>query len=154
MAFGLTVVMVAFIAQGRWGRWAVGLHTTFGVLMMAAGVFSARSWDEQMTFSQLEDLLHSVAATGMGFAFAGGVALVALQRWKGYEGWRVIDIVAVTASVALPLAMLGAPGLTGVFQRAMFLVAYLWYGLEAAQSRGRRSHGNAGQHPRRPTPSP
>jgi len=139
LLFGATVIMVAFWAQDRWGRLAVGLHATFGALMIAAGAFSARPWDGQMPFSRLEDLLHSVAATGMGFAFAFGVAVVALQRWRRGSEWRIIDVTAVTASVVLPLAMVGATGLAGVFQRAMFLIAYVWYGLEAAQSRGRGS---------------
>jgi hypothetical protein len=153
LSFGVTVVMIAYVARGRWGRWAVGLHTTFGLLMVAAGIFSARPWDGQVPFSELEDLLHSVAATVMGFAFAVGVTVVALERWRRGSGWQVMDLAAVTASVALPLAMAGATGLTGVFQRAMFLVAYVWYGREAVRS-GREAHGGAGQRPRRPAPSP
>lgn len=43
----------------------------------------------------------------------------------------------MTASVVLPLVMASGTGLTGVYQRVMFLVAYVWYGLEAiAPSRG------------------
>ena len=43
---------------------------------------------------------------------------------------------AVTASVVLPLAMASGIGLTGALQRMLFLVAYLWYGLEAVPSHG------------------
>jgi hypothetical protein len=152
LSFGASVVTIAYAARGRWGPWAVGLHATFGLLLVAAGTFSARPWDGQVPFSELEDLLHSVAATAMGFAFAVGVTVVALERWRRDGGWRVLDLAAVTASVALPLAMAGATGLTGVFQRAMFLVAYGWYGREAVRS-GREAHGGAGQRPRRPAPS-
>lgn len=63
-----------------------------------------------MPFSQLEDPLHSVATAVTGFAFAVGVTVVALQRWRGGGGWRVIDVTTVTASVALPLAMASATG--------------------------------------------
>jgi hypothetical protein len=153
LLFGLSVVTIAFVAHGRWGRWAVGLHTAFGVLMLAAGGFSARPWDGGASFSQREDLLHSVAATAMGFAFAIGVTVVALERWRRDGGWRVIDLTAVTASVALPLAMAGAPGLAGVFQRVMFLVAYVWYGREAVRSWAHESHDAAGE-PRGPASSP
>lgn len=152
LVFGATVVTIAFAARRRWGRWAVGLHAGFGVSMMAAGVFSARPWDGQLPFSQLEDLLHSVAATVMGFAFAVGVTAVALERWRRGGGWRCLDVTAVTASVVLPLAMASGTGLTGIFQRVMFLVAYAWYGLEAVGSHGRGPHpGGEGRRPR-PTP--
>ena len=150
LLFGTVVVLIAALARGRWGRWGAGLHTAFGVSMVAAGAFSARAWDERLPFSQLEDLLHSVAATAMGFAFALGVAFVALERWKQHRAWRLIDLAAVTASVALPLAMATATDLAGLFQRAMFLVAYLWYGLEAAEAGG-RSDVCHGERPR-PTP--
>jgi hypothetical protein len=154
LCFGAAVVVIAYVARGRWGPWAVGLHAAFGLLMVAAGIFSARPWDGHAPFSQLEDLLHSVAATAMGFAFAVGVTVLALQRWRRDGGWRVVDLTAVTASVALPLAMVGAPDLAGVLQRAMFLVAYVWYGREAIRSPGREPHAGGGERPRRPAPSP
>jgi hypothetical protein len=136
LLFGTGVVMIAVLARDRWGRWGAGLHLAFGLSMIAAGVFSARPWDARLPFSQLEDLLHSVAATAMGFAFAIGVALVALERWKHTRAWRLTDLAAVIASVALPLAMVGVVGLAGVLQRTMFLVAYTWYGIEAARGWG------------------
>jgi hypothetical protein len=136
LLFGAGVVTIAALSRGRWGRWGAGLHAAFGVLMIAAGTFSARAWEEGWPFSPLEDLLHSVAATAMGFAFAVGVVLVAWERWRRRRAWRLIDLTAVIASVALPLAMAGAVGLAGVLQRAMFLVAYAWYGLEATRAWG------------------
>jgi hypothetical protein len=127
---GVCVLVLARTAGPRWGSPATWLHSTFGGLMIAAAVFSARPWDPTAPFDRVEDLLHSVAATGMGFAFALGVAAVAWRRHGAGAGphWR--DGVAVLAAVALPLAMTWWPGSAGVLQRAMFLVAYAWYGLE------------------------
>jgi hypothetical protein len=141
LVFGGTVVTIASAARDRWGRPGVDLHAAFGVLMIATGLFSSRSWDRQAPFAALEDLLHSIAATSMGFAFAFGVAAVALARWRARRAWRLIDLTAVLAAVALPLAMAGSTGFTGVFQRAMFLVAYAWYGLETLGTRRPRPAG-------------
>jgi hypothetical protein len=128
---GVSVLALARTTGPRWGLSASGLHATFGGLMIAAAVFSSRPWDTTAPFDRVEDVLHSVAATGMGFAFALGVAAVAWRRHGAgvRPHWR--DGVAVLAAVALPLAMTWWPGSAGALQRAMFLVAYTWYGLEA-----------------------
>jgi hypothetical protein len=128
---GVSVLALARTTGPRWGLSASGLHATFGGLMIAAAVFSSRPWDTTAPFDRVEDVLHSVAATGMGFAFALGVAAVAWRRHGAgvRPHWR--DGVAVLAAVALPLAMTWWPGSAGALQRAMFLVAYAWYGLEA-----------------------
>jgi hypothetical protein len=50
----------------------------------------------------------------------------------GRRGWaeRVLDVIAVLAAVANPLAMNALPAWTGLLQRGMFAVAYAWYGRE------------------------
>jgi len=131
LLLGCCVIVIAVVRRARWGRWGVGLHAAFGALMIATGIFSARPWEPGLPFSPVEDLLHSVAATSLGFAFAVGVVLVAWRHWRDTGAWRLLDVTAVTASVVLPLAMLGFEPLTGALQRVMFLLAYLWYGREA-----------------------
>jgi hypothetical protein len=127
---GVSVLAVASSAAARWGPSGTGLHRTFGALMIAAAVFASRPWDPTAPFDRVEDALHSVAATAMGFAFALGVAAVAWRRHVSGVGPRPRDGVAVLAAVALPLAMAWQPDLAGLLQRTMFLVAYVWYGLE------------------------
>jgi hypothetical protein len=104
LALGAGVLLLAASARQRWGPLAAGLHGTFGAFMVATAAFSARPWEPDAPFDAIEDLLHSVAATAMGFAFAFGVAAVAwrLRRDGGRLRWR--DGVAVAASVVLPLA--------------------------------------------------
>jgi hypothetical protein len=82
-------------------------------------------------FDPTEDAVHSVAATAMGFAFAFGVVAVFLQRTRPRRR-RVSDTVAVGASIVIPLAMVAWPDVGGVLQRMMFVIAYLWYGVEAS----------------------
>jgi hypothetical protein len=153
LVFGSSVLWIAWEARGSWNRCAIGLHATFGMLMVAAGTFSARPWDAQLPFSSLEDLLHSVAATAMGFAFAVGVTVVAVQRWRVGGGWRAPDLVAVTASIVLPLAMASGTGLTGVLQRTMFLIAYLWYAGEALRPQRPAAPDSARSGRQHPTPA-
>jgi hypothetical protein len=106
-------------------------HGAFGVLMIAAAAFSARSWEPAARFDRTEDLLHSVAASTMGIAFAAGVLSVLV--WRRSAGAGVIGPLAVVASVAIPVAMTSWSGVSGALQRLMFAIAYLWYGREALQ---------------------
>ena len=99
--------------------------------MIMVAAFSARPWTGA-PYDGTEDALHSLAATGMGFAFALGVVATFAwaRRFRARPWWP--DAVAVVASVALPLAMTAWPDVDGAPQRVMFAIAYAW-------SRGRRS---------------
>lgn len=132
LLFGLAVVVLATAAEQRWGAAGAALHGAFGGLMAAAAAFSHRAWQAGRDFDRNEDLLHSLAASAMGVAFAAGVvaaAVVAARR--GLPRGKALDIVAVTASVVLPLGMTALPQVDGVLQRLMFGVAYVWYAREA-----------------------
>jgi hypothetical protein len=132
LLFGLAVLVVAYLRASAWPRVATYLHVAFGVLLAAVAAFSVRSWRPGASFDSTEDALHSVAATAMGFAFAFGVAAVLALRPHVDGGTRrATAVVAIVASVALPGAMGLWPDARGVFQRAMFLVAYVWYAAEA-----------------------
>jgi hypothetical protein len=129
MLFGLGVLWHSSRAGPAWRQPATALHAGFGVCMTAVAAFSAKPWYPEAIADRTEDLLHSVFATAMGFAFAFGVLAVAAGSLRG---WRPLDVVAVGAAVTMPLAMMAWESAAGVFQRAMFVVAYLWYGHEAA----------------------
>jgi hypothetical protein len=131
LLFGLGVLWQSSQAGPMWRRPATALHVGFGVCMTAVAAFSARPWYPAAIFDRTEDLLHSAFATAMGFAFAFGVLAVAGGRRRGRRS-RPLDVVAVVAAVALPLAMTAWGSGAGVFQRTMFVIAYLWYGHEAA----------------------
>jgi hypothetical protein len=89
---------------------------------------SPSAWIAGSAVDAGENTLHSVAASVMGFAFAfGGLAVAGGRPVR----WRWIDVTAVVASVALPLAMARFGSVDGVLQRAMFVVAFCWYGTEA-----------------------
>ncbi len=140
--FGAAVLVLCRRGTPRWGPVATWCHAVFGLCLVATAIFSTRSWVDGAAFDRTEDGLHSLAATVMGFAFAGGVVAAAVTAHRRSASRRsssrrsasrrsVVDAVAVTASVAVPLAMVTWPDLDGALQRAMFAIAYLWYASEA-----------------------
>jgi uncharacterized protein DUF998 len=146
LTFGLSVMALAFVAAARWGRWSAVLHYAFGAFMAAAAAFSTRAWTGAR-YDRTEDALHSVSATAMGFAFAAAVVAAAVHRGRrAGAGQVVVDVLAVAASVAVPLGMSTMPGADGALQRAMFAIAYLWYALAAlGVLRGRSPRTGAGR---------
>jgi tryptophan-rich sensory protein len=132
--FGFSVIWLSRLASPSWGTSGTALHLAFAVFMIAAAAFSVRSWEETAGFDPVEDLLHSTAATAMGFAFAFGVLIVMLQRARPSSRHRILDAIAIGAAIAIPLGMIAFTGHAGVLQRAMFLVAYVWYGGEALRA--------------------
>jgi hypothetical protein len=79
-----------------------------------------------------------VGASVAGVAFAFGVLAVALGAPARSRAARVLDAIAITASVALPVAMAWWDGTAGILQRLMFLVAYAWYASETLRRRAAR----------------
>jgi hypothetical protein len=137
LLYGFAVLLLAGIARPRWGRWSTLLQRVFGITMISAATFSARPWNPALPFDKFEDLLHSVAASTMGVAFAGGVFAVSVRR--GHNGGliQLADAAVIAASVFIPVAMFSLPSLTGALQRMMFVIGYAWYGREAV----RTAHG-------------
>jgi hypothetical protein len=131
LLFGLSVLTLAQFAGQGWGRWGILFHGAFGVFMVATAAFSHRPWELGVPYDRTEDLLHSITATGMGFAFAFGVVAVLLRRRDGERFARAFDIVAIAASIVIPLGMTATDDFTGLIQRLMFVIAYVWYGVEA-----------------------
>lgn len=153
LLFGLSVILLATLCRDGWGRWAAGLHAGFGVLMTATAAFSHRPFAAGVAFDPTEDLLHSVGATGMGFAFAGGVLATAAVRVRAHARWRTLDAVAVAASVAIPLGMSAWPGIDGLIQRLMFAVSFAWYGVEAVRVIRASAESSPRRTSSRPRPS-
>ncbi len=123
-------------AGGRRSLSAMGLSCTGGIRGTHAhhrAVFSTRPSEEGAAYNEVEDLIHSLAATAMGFSFALGVVAVSLMRVASTTPRRALDATAVLASIAIPLGMLQWPEQAGLLQRVMFAVAYVWFGTEAAR---------------------
>jgi hypothetical protein len=130
LLFGLSVLALVLWKAPSWGPVAAGFHAAFGAFMVAVAAFShANPFGGRSDAT--EDLLHSIAASGMGFAFALGVVARQVHQRRA----RAFDIVAVAASIVIPVSMLLWPEADGAVQRLMFAISYLWYGAEALASR-------------------
>lgn len=132
--FGISVIALSVTGRPRWNIWARISHFGFGLFMTMAAAASARPWFEPATFDPSEDWVHSFAATAMGFAFAGGVLAVTIGRARIGPGIRLLDAMALVASVVFPVGMGVVPNAAGLLQRAMFLVAYGWYITESLRN--------------------
>jgi hypothetical protein len=99
--------------------------------MFGTAAFSHKPWVPGVPFDAFEDILHSVTATGMGFAFAAGVLARLVERHPPTVGARVLDVIALIAATVLSPIGATLPEVGGLLQRAMFLVAYVWYAAEA-----------------------
>ena len=131
ITFGLGVLWLTACLRATWGRLALLLHAAFGGFMVATAAFSSRSWDTSLPFDRIEDVLHSVTASGMGLAFTVGVLLIFFQRSRTKRLRRAIDCAAFVAATLIPLSMAIWGDIDGVLQRIMFLIAYVWYAGEA-----------------------
>ncbi|OIO66701.1 MAG: hypothetical protein CO186_06320 [Zetaproteobacteria bacterium CG_4_9_14_3_um_filter_49_83] len=67
----------------------------------------------------------------MGFAFSFGVLLRLLQRQKHETNKKYFDMLALIVATVIPLLGWHWPSLSGLVQRILFAVAYLWYVNEA-----------------------
>jgi hypothetical protein len=129
--FGLAVVWLTSFKAPVWARTAVWFHLAFGVCMVGTAAFSHQPWLAGVPFDPVEDFLHSLTATVMGFAFAFGVVVRFWQRGAADRAGRLLDVTAVAAATILPILMTTQPEIIGLLQRAMFFIAYVWYGREA-----------------------
>lgn len=132
--FGFAVLWLTYLSRDRWNRWATASHVSFALALLAVAAFSHKPFLAGVAFDVVEDGVHSVAATLIGFAFAAGVLAVALGRHLRGGGIKALDVAALVASVLIPLGMGGWPGSVGLLQRTMFLIAYVWYAIEAFES--------------------
>ena len=126
LLFGLAVAWLAVDDRRAWPPITRGALVAFGVSMVATAAFSTRPWWPGAAFDPTEDLLHSITATTMGFAFAIGLAARAFTR-RGDPVGLALDGLGITASVVLPLAMSLLPDWAGLLQRIMFATAYVWF---------------------------
>jgi hypothetical protein len=115
------------------------MHLAFGLLMIGTAAFSHRPFIPGVPFDPVEDWLHSLTATLNGFAFSLGVFFRFLQRGK--SPMKALDQAALASTIVIPLLMKNFPGISGLVQCVMFLVAYLWYGTEAWRL-GKRPKGD------------
>jgi hypothetical protein len=143
LLFGFAVLISASIAGSRWGLWGGLFHRFFGALIIGAAAFSHQPWTIE-SYDEIEDVLHSAMASGVGLAFTVGVLVVMLRRGPAARWSRLFDGVAIVAATVIPMVMFNVAGIGGLVQRIMFAVAYLWHGVETVNSVVGRAVGGSG----------
>jgi hypothetical protein len=131
MLFGFAVLWLAHIRRPSWGGPGTLAHRLFGISMIAVAAYASRSWLPDAPFDRTEDLLHSVGSFAVGASFIFGVMTVGMRRGRITGRARWFDLAAFITVLVVLSAMTALPDLEGLLQRAMFAVAYLWYGAEA-----------------------
>ncbi len=130
----LTLASAVFTLVGisgdEWSIWGRVAFRVYGACMIAVAAFAHSPWEDVQS-DLFEDLLHSIAASGVGLSFTAGVLLVTLRRGPGNLWIRVVDWVAIIAAPVLPMIMFNITGVAGVVQRVLFGIGYLWFGIEA-----------------------
>lgn len=127
---GLGVLTTVQVKARRWPTVTALAYGLFGVFWIFTAVFSMRSWIAGAPFEPVEDALHSFFASAMAVVVVGALARAATS-WKARARVAVPALVLASASTLLPLGGLLWPEVAGVFQRAMFLVAYVYFAFEA-----------------------
>ena len=129
IVFGLAVLWLVILRRASWGLVVSSLHLVFAVSMFGVAAFPTRPWDDDVAFVESEDLLHTVFASAMGFAFITGVVMLIVARRERSAIAAVWDWAALLVTMVVPLTM--STGIWGLLQRIMFLSAGAWYGREA-----------------------
>jgi hypothetical protein len=132
--FGLAVLGVCVIRHRAWGTLATGLHGCFGVGMVMVAVYSHAPWEAGAPYVELEDQLHSVFASVVGFSFIAGVATTLVVRRPRTPAIVLGDVAVLIISGIVPLLM--AAPVWGVLQRLMFFTAAAWYASEVHRQAG------------------
>ena len=129
--FGLAVMWQSIALRRQWAAGAYWCHLAFATFMISTAAFSHKPWLESIPYDEVEDLLHSFTATAMGFAFSFGVLFRLLQRKIDERNKKLFDILALVIATVIPLVGSYVPSIGGLVQRALFTIAYIWYGSEA-----------------------
>jgi Protein of unknown function (DUF998) len=136
LCFGGAVLVLSILQREVWARSTYWMHLAFAVAMLSTAAFSHKPWISGVPVDEFEDFLHSVTASGMGFAFCFGLIARFLQRGRNELATRTLDVIAVVIATTMsPLAAL-FPNNGGLIQRVMFIVAYVWYASEALSASG------------------
>lgn len=120
---GAACILEAWLHLGNFWFHKIVL-SIFGVSLIFVGIFHHAPIAEGVSFDVRQDNLHSIFASIVGFTFIMYAIASAFIEKEGKQ--RVIDIiVGVTASL-LSLLMLLLPDFAGIWQRVMFILAFIW----------------------------
>jgi len=122
---GFAVLLLAGVARDLWGFWGTMAFRLYGVAVIFAGTFAHGPWEE-VPFDRLEGFLHTAAAFFTGLGFVTGVYAVNRRRAGHSRLSRAYDWLTIVAVLVIPVTMLIFTGHTGIQQRFLALLGYVW----------------------------
>lgn len=120
---GISCILEAWLHLGKFWFHKI-LLSIFGLGLVFTGVFHHAPIIEGVSFNTMEDSLHSIFASIVGFSFILYAISSAFIEEKLKH--RVIDIIVGAATSFLSLLMVFLPDYSGIWQRAMFIVSFIW----------------------------
>ena len=96
----------------------------FGASLFLTALFQHASIVPSVAFNALEDDLHSKFATITGFSFT--FFAIAAAFIESTKSRRIIAVGIGTLATLLSLLIFNVPGLAGIWQRMIFILAFAW----------------------------
>lgn len=143
LCFGAAAFLLSLAMRNHWPRLTYWSNLIFATSMFGAAAFSHSPWVPGQATDQFEDFLHSVFASGMGFAFCVGLVARFVNRGANASFGRALDALALVLATVLPLLLASGSNSGGLLQRVMFAVAYLWFARESLIALGLVREQNA-----------
>jgi len=100
------------------------LLSIFGLGLVFTGMFQHAPIIEGVIFNSLEDKLHSIFSTIVGFSFT--VLAISSAFIEKAAKQRIIDIAVGFTATALSILMFYYPDYSGIWQRAIFIISFTW----------------------------
>ena len=130
---GISCVSEAWLHLGRFWFQKV-LLTIFGLSLALTGIFHHATIIEGVIFNSLEDRLHSVFASSVGFLFV--IFAISSAFIEKAVRHRIINVAVGLVVTALSILMLYLPDYSGIWQRAIFIISFLWLSFMLERIRG------------------
>jgi hypothetical membrane protein len=123
MLVGISCVLEAWLHLRKYWFHKIIL-SIFGLALIFTGVFRHAPIIEGVIFNPMEDKLHSIFATIVGFSFT--IYAVSSAFIEKATKHRVIDIIVGFIATTLSMLMLFLPDYSGIWQRSMFMISFVW----------------------------
>lgn len=120
---GASCVVEAWLHLGKFWFHKL-LLSIFGLSLLLTGNFQHAPIAAGVPFDGVEDQLHSIFATAVGFSFT--VLAISTAFIEKTKRQRITDLSVGIAATMLSALMSYLPEYSGVWQRAIFVMAFTW----------------------------
>lgn len=120
---GISCVLEAWLHLGKYWFHKI-LLSIFGLGLVFTGIFHHAPIIEGVIFNSVEDRLHSIFATIVGFSFT--IFAISSAFIEKAIKHRIINIVVGFTATILSILMLYLPVYSGIWQRAIFIISFAW----------------------------